>query len=422
MTHEESKRKLSNELREEGLAKVSKFSMPHRVETFRDNGTLIMMGEREDYRFWDVDGREFIDFHLNGGVFNLGHLNERITQTLRNGLDKWDIGNHHFPSLIRADLSEKLAQLTPGDLRYSIFAPSGGEAIDIAIKSARRATGRRRIVGIMGGYHGRTGLSGAAGDPTNAESFLSDQPSDFSTVGFNDLDALEREFLRGGVAAVLVEPIPATLGFPMPAAEYLPGIRRMCDEFDALLIADEVQTGMGRTGHLWAVERWGVEPDVLVAGKGLGGGLYPVSVAVLNSRAGQWLEHDGWGYASSAGGSELGLLVASEALAITTSEETRSHVQRLIDYFKLNLSELKAREPFLKEVRQEGLVIGLVLDHPRGGELLNRALFERGVWAYRASFNRSVLQFKPGLLIDFATCDRVMAMLELALAEAKNAS
>jgi putrescine aminotransferase len=397
--------------------RVDRFNMPGRLATFAERGTLIVMGRREGYRFWDLDGREFIDLHLNGGVFNLGHRNPRLLDRLRTALPRLDIGNHHFVSEERGALAARLAELTPADLTYSIFTGGGGEAIDVAIRSARRTTGRRHVIGIKGGFHGRTGLSGAVGDPSTAERFLSDLPADFSTVPFDDLAALEARLGEVEAAAFLLEPIPATLGFPMPGDDYLKAVRRICDEHGALLILDEIQTGLGRTGSLWAAETFGIQPDILVTGKGLGGGLYPVAAAVHTPRAASWLRDDGWGYVASASGAELGMEVAMEVLDLTTEPATQARIEALIARLARRLAALRECHEVLREVRQCGLVIGLSLDSPEGGLLLNRALFERGVWAYPAGFDPSVLQFKVGLLMDDATCEEVLDRLDDALGD-----
>src|SRR3990172_9320762 len=137
---------------------------PNRVASLGALGVDLVIGRREGYRIWDLDGRELLDYHLNGGVFNLGHRNPELVAALRDALDTLDVGNHHFPSVARAELAAALARVAPGGLRYAVFAPSGSEAIEVALKTARRATGRRRVVSLRKGYHGITGLALAAGD------------------------------------------------------------------------------------------------------------------------------------------------------------------------------------------------------------------------------------------------------------------
>ena len=241
------------------------------------------MGRREGYRIHDVDGRSWLDLHLNGGVFNLGHRNPELIAVLVDALDELDIGNHHFPSVERALLAADSSSPHPG-WRYAVFASGGGEAIDLAIKSARRATGRRRIVSVAGAYHGHTGLALAAGDRDAAEAFLSTGPSDeFPQVPFNDLPALERRAGRRAHRRSHPRDDPRHHRLPRRrTTDYLTGVRELCDRAGALYIADEVQTGLGRTGALWAVQRAAVTPDILVTGKGLSGGLYPIAATLLS--------------------------------------------------------------------------------------------------------------------------------------------
>ena len=395
------------------LERASRYLFPDRVRRFSALGVDLVIGRREAYRFWDLDGREFLDFHLNGGTYNLGHRNPELLKVLLDTLAHADVGNHHFANPARAELAERLAAAT--GLQYSVFTPGGAEAIDVAIKSARRCTGRRAIVALDKAYHGRSGLSGAAGDDSAAARFLSDDPEHFIKVPQNDLAALERALAGGEVAAVLMETIPATSGFPVPEPGYLPGARELCDRHGALYIADEVQTGLGRTGQLWGVECWGVQPDILVTGKGLSGGLYPVSAAVLSARAGGWLEDDGWGYVSTFGGAEPGCAVGCRALELCADAGTLANVHVVAEYLAAGIESLMSRYPFLVELRQKGLVMALRIDRPDGGMQLTRALFESGVWAMFAGFDPSVVQFKPGLLIDRPYCDEALQRLEDAL-------
>jgi acetylornithine/succinyldiaminopimelate/putrescine aminotransferase len=391
---------------------------PDRVRTLEAMGVDLVIGRREGYRLWDLDGRELLDFHLNGGVFNLGHRHPEIVAALRDALDTLDVGNHHFPSLARAELAEALVRTMPaGELQYVVFSPSGGEAIDVAIKSARHATGRRTVVSLAGGYHGHTGLALAAGHERFADLFLSAGPSeDFVRVPFNDLDAMEAALGRHRVAAVIVETIPATCGFPLPAPGYLPGVKALCERHGALYVADEVQTGLGRTGRMWGVECFGVAPDILVTGKGLSGGLYPIAATVLAPRAARWLEQDGWAHLSTFGGAEVGCRVAQKVLEITTRPGVLEGVRATSDRLAAGLERLRARHPdWLLEIRRQGVVMGLRFAHERGGQLMTRALYDAGLWAMFAGFDPSVLQFKAGLLLDAPSCDEALGRFEHGL-------
>ena len=387
---------------------------PGRVLRLERGGIDFVPDRREGYRYWDADGRELLDLHLNGGTFNLGHCNPQLVEVLQSEAQRWDIGNHHFPSEPKARLAEALIAATPGDMRYVVLTSSGSEANDVAIKSARFATGRRKVVSLAAGYHGRTGLSGAAGDDSAAAYFHSDYPGEFVKVPFNDLAAMERALAGGDVALVMMETIPATSGFPMPEAGYLPAVKALCERHGTLYLADEVQTGLGRTGHRWGVEAFGVVPDMLVTGKGLSGGLYPMAAVVMCERAGAWLHDNGWGHVSTFGGSDLGCKVALKALELSLAEKTLANVRARAAYLRAGLEALKPRFPFFVDIRQQGLVIGLKFSDSQHGLGMMRALYENGIWAISAGFDESVVQFKPGLLVDQAYCDEVLRRFENA--------
>jgi acetylornithine/succinyldiaminopimelate/putrescine aminotransferase len=401
--------------KQQALELSRKHICPNRVEMLGMLGVDLVIGKRQGYRIWDVEGHELIDVHINGGTFNLGHCNPEIVATLVENAPHLDIGNHHFPSTLRAELGAALSATTGDRLSKVVLSASGSEAVDVALKSARRATGRRRVVGIQGGYHGRTGLSGAAGDSSSAAFFLSDLPDEFTAVPFNDIAALDAALRGGDVAAVILETIPATLGFPLPSEGYLPKVKELCEAQGALYIADEVQTGLGRTGKMWAFQRFGVEPDIAVTGKGLSGGMYPISATLLSERAGGWLSEDGWAHVSTFGGSELGCVVALKALEITERPSTVDHVDALALRLTHELERLSEAFPFLAEVRQCGLVIGLKFDDPMGGMKMSKALYDHGVWAMFAGFDRSVLQFKPGILLSREDADVLLSRVERAL-------
>jgi putrescine aminotransferase len=176
-----------------------------------------------------------------------------------------------------------------------------------------------------------------------------------------------------------------------------------------------VQTGLGRTGPLWAVERYGVEPDILVMGKGLSGGVYPVAATMLSERCGEWLHHNGWGHVSTFGGSEVGCRVGLKVLEITTRAETRANVERVAKHLERGFAGILSRQPILKGVRQAGLVMGLEFEGEAGALLMLKPLYEHGVWAMFAGFDPSVLQCKPGLLIDLPLCDDLLERFESAV-------
>jgi len=389
---------------------------PGRVATFRQLGTVPVMGKREGNYFWELDGRRLFDVHINGGTYNLGHRNPEVVATLKEALDYFDMGNHHFVSTARTRLAEALIAATWESMNYCVFTPCGAEAVDVAIRSARRATGRRKIISFIGCYHGHGGIGLRAGDEEQSRFFLSEEPAgEFIRVPFNDPGAMEKALAENEAAAVLCEMIPATSGFLMPSPGYYPEVMRLCRKAGALFIADEVQTGLMRTGEMWACRGYGVEPDILVTGKGLSGGVYPIAAAVLSKEAGAWLPEDGWGHSSTFGGSELGCVTALKVLEIIRRPAVVDNVRATSSFLAEGLEGIKSRHPVLSEIRQNGLVIGLRFDNPLGGALVTACAFETGLWAFPAGYDRSVLQFKPNLLVDRTAAAEALSLLEKSI-------
>jgi len=216
------------------LAKAEAFWNPDKTRFWSDSGIPLVIGEREGYVLRDVTGKRLIDMHLNGGTYNLGHRNPEIVAAVTEAMEFFDIGNHHFPSVARTALAQALVETAPPGMTKVMFGSGGGEAIDIALKSARHATGRRVIVSIEKAYHGHTGLAVATGDDRFAALFLSDRPGEFVHVPFNDLAAMAEALKNADVAAVSMETIPATYGFPRPAPGYLKAVKELCVACGAL--------------------------------------------------------------------------------------------------------------------------------------------------------------------------------------------
>jgi len=401
--------------KEEVLEKSILYWNPGKTRFWQDTGVDLVMGRREGYVIHDIDGRRLLDLHINGGTYNLGHRNAELIATLTTALEYFDIGNHWFPSVARTALAEALVNCSPG-MSYAVFSPGGAEAADIAIKSARYATKRRKIVSIIKGYHGHAGLSVAAGDDRFTKIFLSDRPDEFIQVPFNDLAAMEAALKGRDVAGVILETIPATYGFPMPAPGYLKGVRELCTKYGALYIADEVQTGFMRCGEMWGWQVFGVQPDMFIAAKGLSGGLYPIAVCMLGERAGGWLHEDGAAHISTTGGGEVGCFVALRVLEILQRPETRANTRAVSEFFAEGFADLIRRHPdVVVGLRQMGTVMGVEFDHPEGAVAASRALYETGVWAIFSSLDKRVLQFKPGVLMGRALCEEVIERFDAAI-------
>jgi len=188
--------------KKELLTKAERFWNPGKTRFWTQSGVPLVIGRREGYVLHDVGGKRLIDMHLNGGTYNLGHRNPEIVAAVTQAMAYFDIGNHHFPSSARTALAEALVTSAPDGIAKVMFGSGGGEAIDIALKSARHATQRRRVVSVAKAYHGHTGLAVGCGDERFARLFLADRPDEFTHVPFNDLDAMEQALAPGDVAAV----------------------------------------------------------------------------------------------------------------------------------------------------------------------------------------------------------------------------
>jgi acetylornithine/succinyldiaminopimelate/putrescine aminotransferase len=406
--------------KDEVLEKAKTYWNPGKTQFWIDAGVPLVIDRREGYFLYDMSGRRLIDVHLNGGTYNLGHRNPEVVEAVTAGMGRFDVGNHHFPSLARTALAEALVTSAPAGLTKVVYASGGGEAIDIALKTARHTTQRRKIVSIVKAYHGHTGLAVGTGDERFSTLFLSERPDEFVHVPFNDLDAMHAALHDSDVAAVIMETIPATYGFPLPVPGYLEAVKALCERYGTLYIADEVQTGLMRTGELWAITKHDITPDILVTGKGISGGVYPIAAVLVSERCAGWLTEDGFGHISTFGGAELGCLAALKALEICGRPQTRSAVHYLAERIGQGLREIQASYPdWLVGIRQNGVVIGLEFNHPEGAKYVMKQLYEHGVWAIFSTLDPRVLQYKPGLLVDPALADELLERTEAAVAHSR---
>jgi putrescine aminotransferase len=309
--------------REETFNSFARHVSPGKVATFREYGFDVVMGPREGVFFYDAfDGRRFFNCHSNGGVFNLGHRHPAVIAALRDSLEYVDIGNHHLISGYRATLAARLAATTGGRLEGVVFAASGGEAADLAIKLARATTKRRKIISISGGYHGHTGLALATGDAQYRDPFGENLPH-FQQIPFDDVNAVENA-VDDETAAIIMEPVPATLGMPIAREGYLATVERVCRDRGALFILDEVQTGLGRTGSIWCHTQDGLSPDMVLTGKGLSGGIYPIAATLMTRSLHDFFLKNPFIHVSTFGGAELGRCSRSRWVSRSCSSRCRA--------------------------------------------------------------------------------------------------
>lgn len=369
-----------------------------KAEFFKSAGIEFIFGRREGVYVYDVDGKRLINCHSNGGVFNLGHRNQEVIASLKEALDELDIGNHHLVSEHRARLAEKLAEISPGDLNRVVFGVSGGEAVDTAIKLARGHTKKTGVISALGGYHGHTGFALAAGDEKYRKPFDPLVPG-FTQVPFGDIHALENA-MNENVAAVLLETIPATLGIALPPEDYYAQVRKSCDGRGIVMIADEVQTGLGRCGAVWGMDTYGVIPDMIITGKGLSGGIYPMSATIYSDKLNSFFHNNPFIHISTFGGAEVGCCAALKVLEILTRPDFLPHVKNAATVFEEGFAQLKSAHPKLVvETRQRGLMMGIKMVNEMCGPLMTVAGFEHGILTVYANNDSSVSQILPPLII-----------------------
>jgi 4-aminobutyrate aminotransferase / (S)-3-amino-2-methylpropionate transaminase / 5-aminovalerate transaminase len=333
-------------------------------------------------RLWDADGNEYLDFFAGVAVASLGHSHPRFVEALTRQLGKLSVGS--FTTATRRQLLELIAELAPGDLRRTQLYSGGAEAVEAAIRLAKAFTGKFEVVGFWGGFHGKTGgVMGLIGDPWKqnwgplavgthlmpyADCYHCPFKLEYPGCGMHCLDFVRasiRTTTAGSIAAILVEPMQGTAGNVVPPPEFLPGLAAIADENGALLIADEMITGFGRTGKMFGCDHTGVVPDVMTIGKGVGCG-FPVSGLVSTdeitaaepfSRASS--------SSSSYGGNPLAATAALTTISTIVDDKLVDNAERVGAFLLRELRGLQEKYPFIGDVRGVGLMIGVELVRDR---------------------------------------------------------
>jgi acetylornithine/LysW-gamma-L-lysine aminotransferase len=352
-------------------------------------------------RVWDADGREYIDCIAGHGVASLGHCHLAVTAAIQAQAELLVTCSETLYNDQRAALMAELAAHVPGDLSRAFLCNSGAEAVEGAIKVTRLLTGRPGVIATMRGFHGRTlGALSATWNEKYRKPFAPLVPG-FSHVPFNDLEAMS-ECITEDTAAVLVEVVQGEGGVRPGDADYFRGLRRLCDERGALLIVDEIQTGLGRTGRWFAYEHVGITPDVLCLGKALGGGL-PMGAVLWREALGTLPTGV---HGSTFGGNPLVCAASRSVLRTLAEEDLPARAARLGQEF---IAGLRATEsPLVREVRGWGLMVGVEL-RQRVTPVL-RELMARGVLALPAG--PTVVRFLPPLVIEEAELQVVLETMQ----------
>jgi acetylornithine/N-succinyldiaminopimelate aminotransferase len=368
-------------------------------------------------RVWDQQDREFIDFAGGIAVNCLGHCHPALVGALKDQADKiWHLSNvmTNEPAL---RLAKKIVDNTFANKVY--FANSGAEANEAALKLARRwaldvhGAGKTQIIAFKQGFHGRTFFTVTVGGQVAYSDGFGPKPGDIDHVDYNDLEAL-KAIMSDKTCAVMIEPLQGEGGLVSPTQDFIEGVRALCDQYNALLIFDEVQTGVGRTGDLYAYMGLNVVPDILTTAKALGGG-FPIGAMITTTEIAKHLKIGTHG--STYGGNPLACAVAEAAFDTVNTPEVLNGVKEKAKIYVAGLNAINAKYNVFKEIRGKGLLIGAVLTDAYQGkakDFLNAALTE-GVMTLVAG--ASIIRFAPSLVIPDADIVEGLARFEKAVAK-----
>jgi len=374
--------------------------------------------------FKDTRGKEFIDCLGGFGIYTAGHRNPEIVRVVQAQLNRYALHSQELVDPLRGYLAKLLAMCTPGDLKYAFFCNGGAEANEMALKLGRLASGKHYFISTVNGFHGKSlGAVSATGKADYRTPYLP-MIQGVQHVEFGNAAAAEtaiKNLIAVGetVAAMIVEPIQGEAGIVLPPDDYLKNLRAICDKYDVFLILDEIQTGMGRTGALWACEDYDVVPDILVFGKAFGGGVMPITGII--ARPHLWteeLQENPWILGSPTfGGNPLACSAAIAAIKFTIENNLPKQVKEKGEYFMVKLGELQQKHKILLDVRGKGLLIGLEYPTPEIGWAVSKGLFKRGIVTGGTLNNAKVNRIEPPGIISYETIDTIIAKLDETLSE-----
>jgi putrescine aminotransferase len=373
--------------------------------------------------FEDITGRRYIDCLGGYGIYSAGINHPKIVRAVKSQLERMPLSSQELLDPLRGALAELLGELAPGDLQDCFFISNGTDAVEGAMKLARLYTGKPGFISCIRGFHGKSygslSLMGKGEYRSPFEPLL----QDVYFVPFGDAAAVESELRKAeavgmGVAGVVVEPVQGEAGAIVPPPDYWPRLREICTRYGVLLIADEVQTGMGRTGKMFAVQHWDVVPDILCLGKALGGGVMPLSAFMSTPEIWKVMEPNPFIHSSTFGGNPLACAAGIAAVNVTLEEDLPRQAAETGAYLIGELRSLQRKFPdHLVEVRGLGLLIGLEFIDTEFGYAVAAGLFKRGVLVAGTLLNAKTVRVEPALNIPRPLVEEVLEKLEDTLQE-----
>jgi len=434
----EQSRKYLEFIAKEELTKEEKDWVVHEaVEGFRDNVNPGFLEYRKsvstDYtavewkdsgvHFTDIYGKDFIDCLGGYGIYNVGHRHPKVMEAVVNQMKRQALHSQELLDPLRAMLAKLVAAITPGDLQYSFFTNSGTESVEGALKLARLHTGHTGFIAAVGAFHGKSfgSLSGTS-KYIFRKPFLPLVPG-FRHVPYGDADIIEKEiasaeFTGEDIAAVILEPIQGEGGVIIPPDNYFPQVRKICDRYGVLLIADEVQTGMGRTGRLFGIEHYGVVPDIMSLGKAFGGAVMPIGAFISTKEIWEKMTPNPFLHTTTFGGNPIACAAAIAAINVILEERLPEQAAEKGNYFIPKLIDLMSNyKNICAEGRGRGLLIGMEFTSNEAGYEVAKGLFEHGILVAGTLINAKAIRIEPPLIITKAELDRVLETLGKVFAE-----
>lgn len=368
--------------------------------------------------FKDVSGREYIDCLGGFGLLNLGWAHPKVVRAVQAQLLKSPMPTQELLDPLRGMLAHLLAEITPGNLQYSFFVGSGTEAVEGAMKLAKLYTRKSGFIAAVRGFHGKT-----TGSLSLTGKAIFRRPAmplhqNIYHVPFGDADAVEQQLriareVGNDIAAVVMEPVQGEAGAIVPPADFWPRLRQLCDEYEVLLIADEVQTGLGRTGKLWGVEHWNVVPDIITAAKALGGGVMPVGAFISTPKIWSVFNNNPFIHTTTTGGNPLACAAAIAAINVTLEDHMAEQAAEKGEYFIAQLRTIADRHrDIYTAITGKGLLIGQHFVNDDIGYEIAAGLFKRGVLISGTLNNSRVIRIEPPLIITRTEIDTVLDKLE----------
>lgn len=398
------------------IANYETYVNPALARLFRLAGQAAVEVSAEGMFVRDSAGNEYLDCLGGYGVFGLGHRHPAVVRAVKKQLDEMPLSSKLLFSKPLADLCCLLAEIVPGNLQYSFVCNSGAEAVEGALKLARLYTGRSKIVAMDNAFHGKTlGALSATGRPVFTEPFHPLLPG-FQHIPYGNAVAAQAA-VDTRTAAVLVEPIQGEGGVVVPPDGYLKELRRICDDAGALLICDEIQTGLGRTGKMFAVEYEEVVPDILLIAKALGGGIMPIGAFCASAEVWEPFIQDPLLHTSTFGGNPLACAAAVAAIHVLQEEDLPQRAFASGEVLRSELACIAMRYPeVIREVRGKGLLLGLEFFCPGTAGLFMNQLLRKKILAAYTLNNPHVIRLEPPLVIDMDSVGRIIEVVAAAAA------